>query len=89
MGFHEDIHDQEEDPGPAHGWIQWKGTDVCIDLRCPCGAREHFDGYGLYFYRCSCGASYALGEKVILVPLTKEQALHVENAINGFKRGES
>lgn len=23
-----------------HGWIQWKGTDVCVDIYCKCGCSE-------------------------------------------------
>jgi len=28
--------------GP-HAWIQWKGTDVCMDVRCSCGNHGHVD----------------------------------------------
>ncbi len=38
-------------PAP-HGWIQWKGTDVCIDINCECGALLHHDGDFMYFVRC-------------------------------------
>ena len=34
--------------GP-HGWIQWKGTDVCIDLHCECGSHGHVDGDFVYY----------------------------------------
>lgn len=35
-----------------YGWIQWKGTDVCIDLNCKCGNLAHFDGDFMYFIQC-------------------------------------
>lgn len=35
-----------------HAFIQWKGTDVCIDFRCECGAHCHFDGYFAYTVKC-------------------------------------
>ena len=33
-------------------FIQWKGTDVCMDFRCPCGVGGHFDGYFAYVVEC-------------------------------------
>jgi hypothetical protein len=36
----------------THAFIQWKGTDVCMDFWCNCGAQCHFDGYGAYCVRC-------------------------------------
>lgn len=42
---------ETEHPAP-HGWIQWKGTDVCIDIHCECGSHLHYDGDFMYFVRC-------------------------------------
>jgi len=28
---------QETYEGRPHGWVQWKGTDVCMDVHCACG----------------------------------------------------
>lgn len=36
----------------VHTFIQWKGTDVCMDFYCECGANCHFDGYFAYAVRC-------------------------------------
>lgn len=42
-----------------HGWIQWKGTKVCMDIRCGCGELGHIDDYGCYHVKCAaCGAVY-------------------------------
>jgi len=42
------------------GFIQWKGTDVCMDLHCECGHHNHYDGYFAYTIKCrKCGALYA------------------------------
>jgi hypothetical protein len=42
-----------------HAWIQWKGTDVCMDIRCECGEDIHFDGMFAYHIKClGCGAVY-------------------------------
>lgn len=35
-----------------HAFIQWKGTDVCMDFYCECGAHCHFDGYFAYAVKC-------------------------------------
>lgn len=61
------------DPVPgtdATMFIQWKGTDLCIDFQCPCESEEnayagHFDGYFAYYLQCpSCGAVYEMGTQV-------------------------
>lgn len=50
----------------ASMFIQWKGTDVCLDFRCPCGADGHVDASFTYFIHCpSCGAVYEMGTQVI------------------------
>jgi len=84
--FYESVYSQDHPSDEPHGWIQWKGTDVCIDLHCKCGNRFHFDGDFLYFYQCSCcGEKYALGQNVKLIPLNDEQAEYVEKEHVGFK----
>lgn len=51
----------------AEMFIQWKNTDVCLDLYCSCGAHGHFDGYFAHYLRCvHCGTVYQLGTQVIL-----------------------
>lgn len=48
-------------------FIQWKGTDACIDLRCKCGETGHFDGFFAYFVKCpKCGAVYKMPELLTL-----------------------
>jgi hypothetical protein len=38
-------------PEPS-AFLQWKGTNVCMDFHCECGAFCHFDGYSAYTIRC-------------------------------------
>ena len=39
-----------------HAFIQWKGTDVCMDFRCDCGESSHYDGMFAYAIKCGgCG----------------------------------
>jgi len=50
----------KEDDNPAfediskrpHAFIQWKGTNVCMDVHCSCGAHCHFDGDFAYAVQC-------------------------------------
>lgn len=52
--------------GP-HGWIQWKGTDVCMDIRCLCGELGHVDAEFAYAVRCkACGRIYEVNGHVKL-----------------------
>lgn len=62
-------HPYEPFPGTdATCFIQWKGTDVCLDVHCACGHHGHFDGDFAYFVQCpACGAVYELGTQVKLV----------------------
>jgi hypothetical protein len=58
--------------GP-HGWIQWKGTDVCMDVHCSCGTSGHVDTEFAYFYRCPCGKVWAVGQSVKLHELMPDE----------------
>jgi hypothetical protein len=73
---YDEVYSQDFDTGDTpHGWIQWKGTDVCIDLHCECGHHGHHDGDFFYYYECpSCGRKYAVGQNVKLIELTSKQA---------------
>ena len=52
----------------AHAFIQWKGTDICLDFHCECGADGHFDGDFAYALRCAeCGRVWSLPHSVALV----------------------
>lgn len=84
--FHESIYDQDTNVKEiAHGWIQWKGTDVCIDLHCLCGSHEHYDGDFFYYWQCDCGKTYAVGENVKLIEMTPDQIKYV-NKEHGYEK---
>ena len=84
--FYDEVYGQDNPKDGAHGWIQWKGTNVCIDIHCRCGRLGHFDGDSFYHYRCpGCGQAYAVGQNVKLIPLTAEQAQHVMEHHVGFQ----
>lgn len=84
--YYKDVYSQDNPNGEAHGWIQWKGTSVCIDLHCVCGYHGHCDEEFFYNYECpSCHAKYAVGSTVKLIPLTPEQIAYLEERGTGFK----
>ena len=61
--------------GKPHLWIQWKGTDVCCDIHCSCGAHLHFDGDFLYAFVCGeCGQLYETGSYIEIYPVSKTTA---------------
>jgi len=33
-------------------FIQYKGTNICMDFYCECGAHCHYDGYFAYAVKC-------------------------------------
>lgn len=66
---------EEKRDGEPHGWIQWKGTDVCMDVRCKCGHSSHIDGYFAYSVKCPvCGTCYACNGHIEFVEVLTEPA---------------
>lgn len=48
-------------------FIQWKGTDVCMDFYCDCGHHNHYDGYFAYYVECEgCKQIFELDTKIIM-----------------------
>lgn len=67
--------------GQSHGWIQWKGTDVCMDVWCECGHQGHIDDSFVYYVSCpECGAIYMCNGHIELVRLTAEEKMGIHNA---------
>ena len=61
---------QPDTEGTPHGWIQWKGTAVCLDFYCKCGAHGHLDDEFCYFVKCGrCGQIYELSGHVEAHPV--------------------
>ncbi len=59
--------------GKPQGWIQFKGTDLCMDVRCKCGELTHIDGDFVYFVKCTkCGTVYELNGHIELLEWTPE-----------------
>lgn len=61
---------QEKYDDEPHGWIQWKGTDVCMDVYCKCGFHGHVDEEFLYYVECpNCNAIYKVNGHVEFIEL--------------------
>lgn len=46
-------------------FVQWKGTDVCMDFHCECGAFCHFDGFFAYTVQCPhCKTVWEMPSKI-------------------------
>ncbi len=57
-----------------NGWIQFKGTDLCMDVHCSCGEMTHIDGDFVYFIKCSaCGKIYELNGHIELIERRHEE----------------
>ena len=64
---------QEKFQGKPHGWVQWKGTDVCMDVHCSCGCMSHIDAAFAYYVECpECSKKYACNGHIELVEITFE-----------------
>lgn len=60
--------------GEPHAWIQWKGTNVCMDVYCLCGAHGHIDADFAYKYRCgACKRLYDLAGYVRMVEVPEAE----------------
>lgn len=72
-------YSQDNPETEAYGWIQWKGTDVCMDIHCICGAHGHIDADFAYYIECPhCGRVYATGQNIKLIELDAANKEFVE-----------
>lgn len=68
--------------GPRN-FIQWKGTDVCMDFHCTCGNTFHLDEDFTYAVKClKCECIWRLGTEVSATLITSEHG-HADNAATG------
>lgn len=73
---------QETFENQPHGWVQWKGTNVCIDIHCVCGESSHFDGSFMYVIQCpSCNRKYFTNGHVQLIEIEDEGNMSLETAV--------
>lgn len=61
-------------PSGPHGWIQWKGTNVCMDVHCSCGVMGHIDRDFAYHYKClACSKFFDIAGYVRLIEVPEEE----------------
>lgn len=61
---------EEQYKDRPHGWVQWKGTDVCMDVHCACGYLGHVDADFAYNVECpSCHRIYRCNGHIELIEL--------------------
>jgi hypothetical protein len=59
--------------GKGSAFLQWKGTDACLDLYCACGSQRHFDGFSARQLTCgNCGQTWELPHMLMLRAATPE-----------------
>lgn len=67
------IRGLQTEPQPeVYGFLQWKGTNACIDIHCSCGHSFHHDADFLYAVMCpACGRPWELDSTIRLIPMTE------------------
>lgn len=79
---------QETYEDQPHGWIQWKGTDVCMDIHCKCGCLVHIDTDFAYFVKClECNTIYFCNGHIELIEIEEEPDHCVAKAYDSDKIG--
>ena len=59
----------------TNAFIQWKGTEVCCDFRCECGAEGHIDAMFVYAVACpKCGKTWQMPHSVSLIEQNADDA---------------
>lgn len=50
-----------------NNFIQWKGTNICMDFYCDCGTHNHYDGYFGHHVKCKgCKQVYKMDTKIMM-----------------------
>lgn len=66
----------------AQAWIQWKGTDVCMDVHCSCGVRGHIDADFAYRYKClACKKLFDIAGYVRLIEVPADEIESEETCV--------
>ena len=63
-----------DDTPLPYAFVQWKGTNVCMDFQCECGANCHFDGFFAYTVECPhCHLVYRMPSNVFPKKMTADE----------------
>ena len=62
---------QEQYAGKPHGWVQWQGTEVCMDIYCECGHHSHVDASFTFNVKCPvCNRIYFVNGHIELIEVS-------------------
>ena len=63
---------KDKQPYRPYASIQWKGTGVCMDVYCVCGAHLHVDDEFVYYVQCPhCLKMYQMDTYVAMSELSE------------------
>ena len=61
----------------AEVFLQYKGTDICLDFYCTCGAQGHFDGFFAHRLKCpKCNQEWVMPHNLVAHKPTPEDYPH-------------
>ena len=59
-------------------FLQWKGTDACLDFYCTCGEQFHFDGFfGIQLTCGACGQTWELPHMLVPEAVEPDRQLKI------------
>lgn len=76
---------QETYQDRPHAFLQWKGTDVCMDVRCKCGYCSHIDDEFTYEIQCpKCKTVYMCNGHIELIEVEEfdEEFVKIDDSFN-------
>lgn len=62
------------------GWIQHKGSNLCMDIHCECGELHHIDSSFCYEIVTPCGRMYSVGATVPLFRIYEQTSAELKEA---------
>ena len=69
---------QETYEDKPHGWIQWKNTNVSMDIRCKCGHVANIQASFAYYVKCpNCNTVYMCNGHIQLIEIEEEPSNNV------------
>ena len=69
---------EEKYEGKPRGFIQWKGTEVCMDIHCKCGNSSHIDDDFAYHVKCpKCNTVYRCNPNIELIEIEEKSNIDI------------
>ena len=66
--------------------LQWKGTDVCMDVYCDCGTHSHVDGDFCQFVICpACSRTFCCMPEIVLIEVENDPDDPLPMTLTGFE----